>query len=168
MPTQAPEEWSSQIREAKRNRSDAIKGGKRSLSDSGHAVDEMAEKLLEPKLESVQPVLMSRDVVASLQFYEKLGFKLAGQDAPENPRYARIQRDNVELHLQWHDPREWNYPNDRPSYRFVVPDVDGLYEQFRESGALADATPVTETPWGTREFHVRDNDLNVLQFYRWL
>jgi catechol 2,3-dioxygenase-like lactoylglutathione lyase family enzyme len=128
----------------------------------------MAEKLMEPKLESVQPVLMSRDVLASIQFYEKLGFRLAGQDAPDNPKYARLRRDNVELHLQWHDAKEWDYPNDRPSYRFVVVDVDGLYEQFRETGALADATSISETPWGTREFHVRDPDLNLLQFYRWL
>src|SRR6266566_1819939 len=119
-----------------------------------------------PRLDSVQPVLMSRDVVRSIHFYERLGFKLAGQDAPDDPKYARIQRDNIELHLQWHDAREWDYPNDRPTYRFVVLDVDGLYKQFAESGALADATTVNETPWGTREFHVRDPDLNGLQFYR--
>ena len=123
---------------------------------------------MEPKLECVQPVLMSRDVLNSIRFYESLGFTLAGQDAPHDPKYARVRRDGVELHLQWHDAKEWNYPNDRPTYRFVVRDVDGLYERFRESGALADATTVTETPWGTREFHVRDPDLNGLQFYRWL
>jgi uncharacterized glyoxalase superfamily protein PhnB len=111
---------------------------------------------------------MSRDVAGSVRFYEKLGFTLAGQDAPRDPKYARVRRDGVELHLQWHDAKEWNYPNDRPTYRFVVSDVDGLYERFRASGALAGATTVTETTWGTREFHVRDPDMNGLQFYRWL
>jgi len=109
---------------------------------------------------------MSRDVVRSIEFYQRLGFTLAGQDAPDDPKYARIQRDNIELHLQWHDAREWDYPSDRPTYRFLVLDVDELYKQFGESGALLDATGVSETPWGTREFHVRDPDLNGLQFYR--
>jgi catechol 2,3-dioxygenase-like lactoylglutathione lyase family enzyme len=121
---------------------------------------------MEPRLESVHPVLMSRDVGASIRFYQRLGFVLAGQDVQGDPKYARIRRDEVELHLQWHDAREWEYPNDRPTYRFVVSDVDGLYKQFRESGALADATSVADTPWGTREFHVRDPDMNGLQFYR--
>jgi len=121
-----------------------------------------------PKLESVQPVLMSRDVVRSVEFYAKLGFTLAGQDDADNPKYARIRRDDIELHLQWHDAKEWEYPNDRPSYRFVVSDVDAIYERFNENKALIDATEIKETPWGTREFHLRDLDMNVLQFYRWL
>ena len=120
------------------------------------------------RLEAVHPVLMSRDVDNAIRFYEKLGFVLAGQDIPIGRKYARVRRDDVELHLQWHDAKEWDYPNDRPTYRFVVRDVDGLYEQFRESGALVDAKTVTDTLWGTREFHVRDPDMNGLQFYRWL
>jgi len=123
---------------------------------------------MQPKLESVQPVLMSRDVVRSVEFYAKLGFALAGQDDADNPKYARIRRDDIELHLQWHDAKEWEYPNDRPSYRFVVSDVDAIYERFNENKALIDATEIKETPWGTREFHLRDLDMNVLQFYRWL
>ena len=123
---------------------------------------------MEPRLESVHPVLMSRDVARSIRFYQALGFTLAGQDAPHDPKYARIRRDAVELHLQWHDAKEWDYPNDRPTYRFVVPDVDGLYKQFRESGVVSSIKAVSDTPWGTREFHVRDPDLNGLQFYRWL
>ena len=123
---------------------------------------------MQPKLESVQPVLMSRDVVRSVEFYAKLGFTLAGQDDADNPKYARIRRDDIELHLQWHDAKEWECPNDRPSYRFVVSDVDSIYERFNENKALIDATEIKETPWGTREFHLRDLDMNVLQFYRWL
>jgi catechol 2,3-dioxygenase-like lactoylglutathione lyase family enzyme len=122
---------------------------------------------MKPELESVQPVLMSRDVVKSIRFYQRLGFVLAGQDSPTDPKYARVQRDSVELHLQWHDAIEWDYPNDRPTYRFLVLEVDELYREFSESDALSDATPLMDTPWGTREFHLRDPDANGLQFYRW-
>jgi predicted enzyme related to lactoylglutathione lyase len=118
------------------------------------------------RLESVHPVLMSRDVTRSIRFYEMLGFALAGQDAEDDPKYARVQRDGVELHLQWHDAKEWEYPNDRPTYRFLVHDVDELYKQFRATSGVSDIRDVFDAPWGTREFHVRDPDLNGLQFYR--
>ena len=117
-------------------------------------------------LRQVQPVLMSRDVEASIRFYAKLGFEPVFRDDPDRVRYAGIRRDGIDLHLQWHDAREWEFPNDRPTYRFVVDDVDRLFADFRERGILADITDVRDTPWGTREFHVRDPDRNGLQFYR--
>jgi uncharacterized glyoxalase superfamily protein PhnB len=118
------------------------------------------------RLQSVQPVLMSRDVEASIRFYERLGFTAAFRDDPADVRYAGVRRDGIELHLQWHDAREWDYPNDRPTYRFAVADVDALFEEFRAAGALSPESIVHDTPWGTREFHVRDPDRNGLQFYR--
>jgi uncharacterized glyoxalase superfamily protein PhnB len=76
-----------------------------------------------------------------------------------------VRRDGVELHLQWHDAvEEWT--GDRPTYRFVVADVDGLHREFRAAGVRENIRPVADTAWGTREFHVRDPDGNGLQFYR--
>jgi catechol 2,3-dioxygenase-like lactoylglutathione lyase family enzyme len=118
------------------------------------------------KLKRVQPVLMVRDVEASIDFYRRLGFDEAFRDVPAGPRYAGVRRDGVELHLQWHDAKEWEYPNDRPTYRFVVQDVEGLLAEFRSAGVVGEETVVRDTPWGTREFHVRDPDRNGLQFYR--
>jgi catechol 2,3-dioxygenase-like lactoylglutathione lyase family enzyme len=119
------------------------------------------------RLERVQPVLMVRDVPASIRFYvERLGFTLTFEDVPGDPKYAGVKRDGVELHLQWHDAKEWEYPNDRPTYRFVVQDVDGLFEELRTRGGLSPTSEVRDTPWGTREFHVQDPDRNGLQFYR--
>ena len=124
-------------------------------------------------LQAVQPVLMSRDVAASVRFYERLGFALRFQDAPVAPRYAGVTRDGVELHLQWQDESQWASHVDRPTYRFLVGDVDQLYLEFRGNGASADQPGGTspwlvpaDTPWGTREFHLRDPDGNGLQFYR--
>ncbi len=126
-------------------------------------------------LESVHPVLMSSDVAASVRFYKRLGFSLSFQDDPVEPRYAGIRRDRVELHLQWHDKIQWAYPADRPTYRFVVGDVDALHTELRDSGALGENLGTKgpwripgDTPWSTREFHVRDPDGNGLQFYRLL
>ena len=46
--------------------------------------------------------------------------------------------------------------------RFPAHDVDALSEEF---AGVVDRTEVTDTSWGTREFHVRDPDGNGLQFY---
>ncbi|MBL8750547.1 MAG: VOC family protein [Planctomycetes bacterium] len=121
---------------------------------------------MRPRIEAVQPVLGSRDVAASVRFYEQLGFVRVFVDDAANPRYAAVVRDGAELHLQWHDAKEWADGFDRPAYRFVVADVDGLHREFRAAGVLENITPVMDTSWGTREFHVRDADGNGLQFYR--
>ena len=123
-------------------------------------------------LDSVHPVLMVRDVMATIAFYQGLGFSLAFQDHPTAPRYAGVKRDSVELHLQWHDESHWNCPHDRPTYRFFVADVDALYLEFSRTGALDRRNETSpwltpaDTPWGTREFHLRDPSGNGLQFYR--
>lgn len=120
---------------------------------------------MKAKFEAVHPVLMVRDVVASIQFFQRLGFELAFCHSPDDPKYAGVRRDGVELHLQWHDAKDFS-SGDRPTYRFVVSEVDELSREFSASSANLDRTEVWDTAWGTREFHVRDPDRNGLQFYR--
>jgi catechol 2,3-dioxygenase-like lactoylglutathione lyase family enzyme len=113
------------------------------------------------QIERVEPVLSVRDVRAALSFYARLGFEEEFRDDEQFPRFALVQRDNAVLALQWHD--FVGVAGDRPTFRFPVRDVDALSQEL---GSLADRTPVTDTSWGTREFHVRDPDGNGLQFYR--
>lgn len=122
------------------------------------------------RLQAVHPVLMARDVAASLGFWRRLGFAVAFADDAVAPKYACVTRDGVELHLQWADAGQWVAGLDRPAYRFFVDDVDALYREFDASGVLVPsdspwAAP-GDTPWGTREFHMRDPGGSVLQFYR--
>jgi catechol 2,3-dioxygenase-like lactoylglutathione lyase family enzyme len=124
-------------------------------------------------LTAVHPVLASNDVAASIQFYRRLGFELRFQDHATDPKYVVVNRDGVELHIQWADAHQWVANLDRPAYRIMVTDVDAIYGEFTRSGALSGngshgspwAVPA-DTPWGTREFHVRDPGQNSLQFYR--
>ena len=124
-------------------------------------------------LQAVHPVLGARDVAEVVRFYECLGFAVVFQDAPTNPKYVAVKRDGVELHIQWADKEQWAYPIDRPAFRFVVSDVDAIYREFVESGAVSanssQSSPwakPADTPWRTREFHLRDPSQNSLQFYR--
>jgi catechol 2,3-dioxygenase-like lactoylglutathione lyase family enzyme len=114
-----------------------------------------------PRIERVEPVLNVRDVAASTRFYARLGFVERFRDDPDSPRFVIVGRDDVVLALQWHD--FVGIAGDRPTARFPVDDVDGLSSEF---GVLPDRTAVSDTAWGTREFHVRDPDGNGLQFYR--
>lgn len=119
---------------------------------------------------AVHPVLMAREVAAAVAFYARLGFAEVFRDDVAAPRYAVVRRGPVELHLQWADPGQWAHAGDRPAYRFPTPEVDALYGEAVAAGAVADplggpyAAPA-DTPWGTREFHLRDPGGNVLQFY---
>ena len=118
------------------------------------------------KLKTVSPVLPTRDVRNSIAFYvERLGFTLNGQDSSSDPRYAVVGRDDVELHLQWHDPAEWAAV-ERPMIRFEVPAIEKLFEEFKSAGVFHEQTTLRDTPWGTREFAFFDPDSNGLTFYR--
>ena len=120
---------------------------------------------------AVHPVLMASDVRRSIGFFEDLGFTTSFLDDQDNPRYVGLTRNNVEIHVQWNELSSTDKGLDRPVYRFLVRDVDALYREFsdRANGVLAAAqtTPwcaPADTPWGTREFHVRDPSGNGLQF----
>lgn len=116
-------------------------------------------------IQAIHPVLMVRDIHLSLEFYSRLGFTTAFLAENNEPRYAGTKRDLVELHLQWQDEEQWRYPIDRPTYRFLVSDVDALFAEFQRKELDLQATHIWNTDWGTREFHLRDLDGNGLQFY---
>lgn len=125
------------------------------------------------RLEAVHPVLMSGDVAASVSFYRRLGFEVTFLDRTPGPSYAAVTRDGVTLHLQWHEDARSAPERDRPVYRFLCAEVDVLWDRFRSAGVTREGGPAggpyaapAETPWGTREFHLRDPDGNGLQFYR--
>lgn len=118
------------------------------------------------RIEAVQPVLPSRDVAAAIGFYVgRLGFRLAFADSTRDPAYAGLRRDGIELHVQRHDPAEWARV-ERPMLRFFVPDVEGLFDEYRERGVFHERTALRRTGWGTREFAFYDLDMNGLTFYR--
>lgn len=125
------------------------------------------------ELRAVHPVLAARDVEESIAFFHRLGFVAIFRDSIAGPRYAAVARDGVELHLQWADPGQWIAGLDRPVYRFPVLDVDALFRAWSQAGCLpakgSDGSPwavPADTPWGTREFHLRDPAGNGLQFYQ--
>lgn len=118
------------------------------------------------KLIEIQPVLPSKNVSKAIEYYmNRLGFRLVFQDRDPDPMYAGVGRDAIELHLQWHDPKEWQAV-ERPQLRIVVQDVVGLFEEYRGQGVFHAGTALRKTAWGTEEFAFYDPDGNGLVFYR--
>ena len=114
----------------------------------------------------IHPVLPCQDVALAVRFYvEKLGFALGFQDDGKNPHYAGVRRDQVELHLQWHDGKEWERV-ERPMIRFQVADPDALFAEYEDKGVFHQQTAVRNTDWGTREFAFYDLNQNGLTFYK--
>jgi catechol 2,3-dioxygenase-like lactoylglutathione lyase family enzyme len=123
---------------------------------------------IEPKnatFQKVIPVLAVRNVTDAIAFYTaKLGFELRGTDRSQDPNYAVVGRGGVRLHLQWHD--EPDFAGEMPELRFVIDDVDTLFEEYRTKDVFHSRTALRDTPWGTREFAFYDPDGNGLIFFR--
>lgn len=114
----------------------------------------------------IHPVLPVQDVKKALNYYiEKLGFNYAFSDDKDHPYYAGVRRDNIEIHLQWHDAKEWEVEVDRPLLRFVVENIEVLYDEYKDKDVFHPQTSLKETAWGTREFAFYDPYKNGLTFY---
>ena len=115
------------------------------------------------EIQSIIPVIMSSDPARTADFLTTLGFNVTFKDDSDHPKYMGMQRDRIEVHIQWYDLSNIPLATDRPTIRFVVDDVEALATELTENG-LSSIQPFS-TPWGTREFHLQDEDRNGYQFY---
>jgi catechol 2,3-dioxygenase-like lactoylglutathione lyase family enzyme len=114
---------------------------------------------------SLIPQLRTTDLQASINFYvNKLGFEL---DFQYSDFYAGIKIANQFLHLKLIDDPD-------PSIEFVqagdhlhlflpTDDVAGDAERVQQAG-IDLFKAVEDTPWGSREFYIKDNQGHILVF----
>lgn len=118
-------------------------------------------------LHQIHPILPVQNVVEALSFYvNKLGFKIAFADDSKKPTYAGVRRDNIEIHLQWHDVKEWESSLNTPMLRIVTQNIESLFEEYKTKNVFHNDTVLKETAWGTREFAFYDLDKNGWTFYQ--
>lgn len=118
-------------------------------------------------LKQIHPVLPVRNVSKSMRYYQDLlGFNIAFKDPGNDPKYAGIQRDAIEIHLQWHDQKDWVEGMDSSLLRIYVEAVDDLFDEYQTKAVFHDRTALRDTAWGTREFGIYDIDKNGLIFYK--
>jgi catechol 2,3-dioxygenase-like lactoylglutathione lyase family enzyme len=110
----------------------------------------------------VIPTLPSRSLLATIAFYERLGFEgeLIGDG------YAIVTFGPIELHFFPHPELK---PEECYSGCYVrVEDVDRLHAQWLAANLPGKGIPriehVEDKPWGMREFALLDADGNLLKF----
>jgi len=120
------------------------------------------------KLQSGAPILLTSDVVAAADYYvEKVGFELVGLYG-EPPNFTILKRDGLPLMLAQVPPGavitpNWQVADKTCNIYYWVDDVDAIYAELQERGAIIDFT-LYATPWGTREFGIQDLDDHDIAF----
>ena len=114
------------------------------------------------QLESLIPVLWTRQLEETIQFYtNELDF--AVQAGNETWKWARLSRDGVEIMLS--APNEhiaFNKPQFTGSLYFTTNDVDNWWK--RVNARIPVCYPLETFEWGMREFAIFDNNGYILQF----
>jgi uncharacterized glyoxalase superfamily protein PhnB len=117
----------------------------------------------------VAPVLLVRDIVASVEFWrERVGFE-TDMVHGDPPNFAMPTRDGVTVMLAeapaGSDPPVPNWRVlDKCNQVYVwVDDANALYDELRGRGAPIDFS-IYDTPWGTREFGIQDLDGHDIAF----
>jgi uncharacterized glyoxalase superfamily protein PhnB len=111
----------------------------------------------------VNPILPASDVRAAVDFYvQKLGFSEQFCYG-EPPTYAAVSRGPATVHLCQMDNAKTIAA--QTMLRFPVRNIETLYDELKNSGALHPNGALKEQPWGTREFTVLDRDGVCVTFY---
>ncbi|WP_269532356.1 VOC family protein [Chitinimonas sp. BJYL2] len=109
------------------------------------------------------PILPSRSLPATLDFYARLGFD--GEIMGEGDSYAILTRGPVELHFFAHPDLR---PEDSWAGCYIrVLDVEPVYQAFAQAALPRWGIPRMDTletkPWRMREFAVIDPDGNLIR-----
>lgn len=121
-----------------------------------------------PKILSGAPVLLVRDVEAAAAYFrDKLGFsydRLWG----EPPDFCMVRRDGNTVMLS-EAPADaklvphWRVVDKMWDVYFWVDDVEAIYEELKQRGAIIDYT-LGIKPYGVKEFGVQDVDDHDIAF----
>jgi catechol 2,3-dioxygenase-like lactoylglutathione lyase family enzyme len=112
------------------------------------------------------PILPSKNLDATLAFYERLGFENVGA-APSERNYLIIRRGSVQLHF-YGDPEVDPLTTSSSCYIFTD-DADALYEAWNAIGVPTDAGSGSrlegpaDTDYGMREFALVDPSGNLVR-----
>ena len=117
-------------------------------------------------IRQISPQFFTLDIPATLAYYkDKLGFECLGtwQDPPV---YAIVARDQHRIHFRFAEPPTANpdkYDDELLDAYLFLEDADALYAEYQASGVQF-TRQLGDTPWGSREFVVKDCDGRLLAF----
>lgn len=111
-------------------------------------------------ISQVIPVIPSSDIQRDLNWYrDHVGFHFSFGD----DMYAGINRDDIQLHLQFHHGTE-DDPISSSVIKFFVPDIQPYFDEFLKRKTITSDRLRMNTAWGTHEFGFYDLNHNALFF----
>lgn len=117
-------------------------------------------------IRQIAPQFFTTGIRSTIAYYEeKLGFRCLGtwQDPPV---YAIVARDQHAIHFRCAEPPAPNackYEEELLDAYLSIEDADTLHAEFVSRG-VEFTRALGDTPWGTREFVVKDCDGRLLAF----
>jgi len=124
-------------------------------------------------IRQIAPQFFSTDILRTLAWYnDKLGFATRGvwpdpqPENPDPPDYAIVARDGHAIHFRCAPPPTPNpdkYNDELLDAYLQIEDADALHAEYAAHG-VEFTRPLGDTPWGSREFVVRDCDGRLLAF----
>jgi catechol 2,3-dioxygenase-like lactoylglutathione lyase family enzyme len=124
-----------------------------------------------PEIGAISPSFIVSNVDETIAFYrDKLGFETRFTEPDQNPFFAIIGRDRVQIFIKAERdiapiPNSKRHRHLRLDAFVYVEDPDALAADFAEHGA-AFSEPLKDTNDGLRGFEIRDPDGYVLFFGR--
>jgi uncharacterized glyoxalase superfamily protein PhnB len=117
-------------------------------------------------IRQIAPVFFTKDIPRTLAYYQaQLGFECLGK-WQNPPVYAIVARDQRAIHFRCADPPTANPDKDSDelldAYIFVE-DADTLYAEYANRG-VEFIRGLSNMPWHSREFVVKDCDGRLLAF----
>ena len=117
-------------------------------------------------IRQIAPVFFTTDIPRTLAWYKsKLGFECTGT-WHDPPVYAITARGHHAVHFRCAGPPTPNpdkYADELLDAYLSVDDIDALHAEYSANG-VEFARALANTPWGVREFVVKDCDGRLLAF----
>jgi hypothetical protein len=117
-------------------------------------------------IRQIAPLFFTLDIPATLAWYKSsLGFECTGTWY-DPPVYAIVARDQHAIHFRCAAPPTPNpdkYADELLDAFIFVEGVDALHAEYAANG-VEFTRPLGNTPWGSREFVVKDCDGRLLAF----
>ena len=119
-----------------------------------------------PMIRRIAPQFFTTRMAETLAYYkDRLGFDCLGTWA-DPPVYAIVARDDHRIHFRCAGPPTPNpdkYDDELLDAYLFVEDADALYAEYLARG-VEFTRALGDTPWGLREFVVKDCDGRLLAF----
>lgn len=117
-------------------------------------------------LRQIAPVFLTSDIPTTIAYYTgKLGFECLGK-WQDPPVYAIVARDQHAIHFRLAHPPTADpgkYAGELLDAYVFIEDADALYAEYAARG-VEFVRGLSDMPWKSREFVVKDCDGRLLAF----